>query len=172
MNMTAVMALLLLTHAQSAPIDTRIVESRESPVTLVGQPCDDGTQKVSAVEPQESNAPQLESRTFACGQDCTVGVRVKSGQEVASVKIATAALHDRGKVTSAVSPALDVASLKSCNGESYYVAALPRIDWPINASVVFVSEVTYKNGTTWKVDANEFPITAFRKSLPRPKRRQ
>ena len=39
--------LLLLAQASFAPIPTRIVESRESPVYLVGLPCEGNTKKIA-----------------------------------------------------------------------------------------------------------------------------
>jgi hypothetical protein len=172
MAVIAFLTLVLAAVAAEPELPTRIVERRDSPVSLVGLPCGDAAQKVSATIPNGERPEQLESPPFQCGKDCAVGVRVKTGQRIATLKIATSMVHDRGRVTAAISPALAPGALQSCHGESYSVAVMPRIDWPAITAIAYVAEVEFADGTSWRADANDVQAIAFQRWMLQPKKRQ
>jgi hypothetical protein len=163
MAFTSILTLLLSVLALDGAIPTRIVASSESPVSLVGLPCGDDAKKLRAVELEGANVTHLESASFLCQRDCTVGVRVKDAHRISSFTVATAMAHDRGRVIFAVGPALDPSSLRSCSGETFVVASMPRIAWPAAAGIVYVAEIAYQDGTTWRVDDDALQESAFRR---------
>jgi hypothetical protein len=160
---------MLFTQAPDQPITTRIAEARDSPVSLVGLPCGVATKKLTASIAKGDDGRQLESEPFACGQDCAVGVRVKNCQQVAAIKVATSMVHDRGRVTAAITPAITLGVLKACNGENYVVASMPRIGWPVIEAIAYVAEVEFVDGTTWRAD-DSVPLTAFKEWMLQKKR--
>jgi len=166
--------LLLMAQAPAAqPADTRVVETREAPISLVGLPCGNETDKLLAEEPVDDAAHDvLGSQPFACDKDCYVGVRVKKGLRIATFKIATATAHDRGRVTSTISPFITPSALRSCNGESVAVAELTKIKWPVFGTVVYVSEVIFQNGRTWRADGQQVVAAALRQWIAQPRSRQ
>jgi hypothetical protein len=171
MNLATLLTLLLLGQAPTQPIQTRVVEAPESPVTLVGMPCGEVKKQVRVEAASESNL--LESKPFTCGRDCAVGIKVKSGQRLSSVVIATGLAHDKGRITSAVSPALDVAKLQSCNGDAYFVTAGSKIEWPVTAGIVWVHEAVFLDGTKWTgPDAEQLLNQAFRDYILQPRKSQ
>lgn len=159
----------------NVPVETRIIESRGAPVTLVGLPCGDEKNKVRAEEPKDRSEPKtyLESKPFVCEKECAVGIRVKDGARVASFVIATATAHDRGRIAGTLSPAIGLgATLQSCNGETYLNALMSRVNWPTNAGIIYVSDVTFQDGTSWHVDRDVLEEDVLKKWIVQPKRGQ
>lgn len=174
--------LLLLTQAQAqnlgpanVPVETRIIESRGAPVTLVGLPCGDDAKKVRVEEPKDQAEPKayLASKPFVCEKECAVGIRVKEGARVASFIVATATAHDRGRITGTLSPSLGAgAALQTCNGESYLTALMSRVNWPVNAGIIYVSDVTFQDGTSWHVNRDTLEEDVLKSWIVQPKHGQ
>lgn len=173
--MAPIALLLLLTQvAATRAIETRVVEPRDAPVSLVGLPCGDQNLKLRAEAPAHERAAHkfLETKPFACKRHCAVGVRIKEGVSVTSFTIATATAYDRRRVTTTISPALTMATLQSCNGESYAVGVMSNVRWPASAGALFVSDVTFADGTTWHADSEAVVADALQEWILQPKRAQ
>lgn len=158
-----------------ASLESRVIEPRDAPVSLVGLPCGDAGAKVLATlptTPGDTTAP-LRSEAFQCGPNCRVGIRVNKGAAaVDSIVVASSVAYDRGRVVTTVSPSLPTSVWRKCNGESIYTASLPKLDWKFRAVFYFVAEVRFQDGTTWATDRESFPDVALADWFLRPKRGQ
>lgn len=168
------LALLLWSQTSTAPpAETRIIESPAAAVQLVGQPCGDAKLIATLpLEPPPDRTPGhewLASRPFACPRDCTVGVRIKDGARVVSFTISTTSAHGKGRLASSNSPALFPAKLKACNGETIADAMMSPVPWAKLAGIVYVSEVTFADGTSWRIDRDAIVSDALRAWVIQPK---
>jgi hypothetical protein len=166
--------LLLLTQALSpAPVATRIIEPTGVPVTLVGLPCGDPQKQVLVEKSPETDAKAyLKSKVFACDKECAVGIRMKDGIHIASLAIATASAHDRGRLTGTLSPAIVPAVFESCHGESYVTAVLSKVNWPTAEGIIYISDVTFEDGTKWHVDRDSLEADVLKAWVIQPKHGQ
>jgi hypothetical protein len=166
--------LLLLTQTLTpAPVATRIIEPTGAPVTLVGLPCGDAKKKVLVEKsPETESKAYLRSRVFACDKECAVGIRVKDGVHISSLAIATASAHDQGRLTGTLSPALVPTVFESCNGESYVIAVLSKVAWPTAEGIIYVTDVTFQDGTRWHVDRDSLENDVLKAWIIQPKHGQ
>lgn len=149
--------LILLMMLQLPPVgsvETRIVESPKVPVSLVGLPCGEREARVVArnIETQDSDDSLIESEPFRCEFDCAVGIRVNGSARVKSIRIGMYVVYDRSRSASFFGPPL-LASKESCNNEQVYRVLVPKLEWPLDKSFIFVSEVTLEDGATWRADS-------------------
>lgn len=165
--------LMLMLLQAPAPVETRVIEPRDAPVSLVGLPCGEANKKMLATKPTvygDETSP-LQSEPFLCSLDCRVGIRVKQGLAVDSILVATASAHDRGRILAAVTPWINPATQRSCSDEPVLeVSSVAKhIDWPLRAAFYFVAEVRFQDGTTWRAD-DKFVPTALAAWMLQPKR--
>ena len=163
--------LLLLTQTPT-PVATRIIETRGTPVTLVGLPCGEANQKVFVEASPEAEAKAyLKSKVFACDKECAVGIRMKDGVHISRLAIGTASAHDQGRLTGTMSPLVPPV-FQTCNGESYVTAILSKINWPTAEGIIYVSDVTFQDGTSWHVDRDALMQEVLKAWVIQPKRGQ
>jgi hypothetical protein len=156
-----------------APVETRVIEPRNAPVSLVGLPCGTAAEKRVATQPIDADDTEspLQSKPFQCGLKCRVGIRMKKSA-VVSVVVAAAVAHDRGRLAAAAGPRFTPSQEHSCSGEFVVEAVAPKTGWPVKAAFFYVSEVTFQDGTIWSADADTFTKIALAKWMLQPKRGQ
>jgi hypothetical protein len=157
----AVGAATLSQAPDEATIKTRIVGHPEAPAVLVGYPC--------AAEPASQIAPTrktpsdttallfgpIKSRPFTCSLNCELGIKIEGARQPTAFRIGRIRLEANGRSAGFVSPLSPVSAASTCNGLPLIRNVHPTTATGADGFLVYVAEIHFSNGTSWRVPDNE-----------------